>query len=173
MALKQILTPKDKRASIFYTIALLMLWQLGTTLRNLCTDVYAQLSTQNNPIFSFVVSKNTGAAFSILSSHTTVLIVLSSIAFIFLSVYMYKKVAFYEKTKIVSITLFCAGIFGNLYERITLGYVIDYIKLNFVNFAVFNTYDIMICAAVFIYTLSLIKQEIALKKGKNEENSSN
>jgi len=37
-----------------------------------------------------------------------------------------------------------AGILGNLYERIALGYVRDFFDLAFVNFPIFNISDIFI-----------------------------
>ena len=41
-----------------------------------------------------------------------------------------------------------SGIMSNCHERIVLGYVRDYIQLNFVNFPVFNVADIFITLGV-------------------------
>ena len=56
----------------------------------------------------------------------------------------------------MSITLFSSGALGNLIERIQFGYVIDYINLNFINFPVFNMFDIMICLGVFLYFIFVV-----------------
>ena len=46
------------------------------------------------------------------------------------------------------IGLLTAGIMANCHERIVLGYVRDYIHLNFINFPVFNVADVFITIGV-------------------------
>ena len=54
-----------------------------------------------------------------------------------------------------------AGIGGNLHERIALGFVRDYIQLNFVNFPVFNISDIFINLGVIaIIVIILLKKNL-------------
>ncbi len=149
-----------------------MLWQLGVTIRELCTDTFAQFSTQGSIILSFVYAKNTGGAFSLFEGHPYLLAVFAIFVLGALILYVYKKVIFDDKFRILALILFSAGILGNLYERITFGYVIDYIKLNFVNFAVFNVFDVMICASVFIFILMILYEDIILLCAKNGKNKS-
>ncbi len=148
-----------------------MLWQFGVVLSELCTDTFAQMVSSQNPFASFVYVQNTGGAFSIFKGHTNLLSLFAVAVLGGLVVYVYKKVAFNDKYKILALVLFSAGILGNMYERITLGYVIDYIKLNFVNFAIFNVFDIMICTSVLIFILMVLFEEITaicFKNGKNK-----
>ncbi len=148
-----------------------MLWQFGVVLSELCTDTFAQMVSSQNPFASFVYVQNTGGAFSIFKGHTNLLSLFAVAVLGGLVVYVYKKVAFNDKYKILALVLFSAGILGNMYERITLGYVIDYIKLNFVDFAIFNVFDIMICLSVLIFILIILFEdinEICLKNGKNK-----
>jgi len=158
---------KDKRAFIFYLVMSIMLWQLGVTLGHLCTDSYSQMLTRANPILSFIYTTNTGSAFSLFEGKVHFLSAFSICALVGILIYVYKKVAFEDKFKILALTLLSAGVFGNLYERLTLGYVVDYIKLNFVNFAVFNFFDVMICTAVFILMLHVFYEEFVAQRGKN------
>ena len=149
-----------------------MLWQLGATIRDLCVDTFAQISTQGSAILSFVYAKNTGGAFSLFEGHPYLLALFAVLVLGALVTYVYKRVIFNDKFKILALVLFSAGILGNLYERLTFGYVVDYVKLNFVNFAVFNVFDVMICISVFIFIFMVLYEDIILICNKNGKNKS-
>ena len=51
------------------------------------------------------------------------------------------------------------GGLGNLYDRIAYGYVIDFIDLQFVRFAIFNLADVAICLGAVIAAVSYILAE--------------
>ena len=114
------LKTKDKRAFIFYIIASVMLWQLGVTVRNLCIDSFAQISTANSAVMSFIYAKNTGGAFSLFEGHPYLLALFALAVLGALIIYVYKKVTFEDKYKILALVFFSSGILGNLYERFTL-----------------------------------------------------
>lgn len=156
-----IIGPKDKRAFIFYIITTLVLWRFGIVVRDLCIKPDMQFYTMNNPVFSFVYAKNTGGAFSILENMPVFLSAVGIIALLCVLIYVYKRLNFNDKFKILSSVIFSAGILGNVFERITNGYVIDFIKLNFVNFAIFNAFDIMITISVIFFAIYIIFEDIA------------
>jgi signal peptidase II len=56
-----------------------------------------------------------------------------------------------------------SGIGCNLYERLHFGYVRDFIKLNFIDFPVFNISDIFINIGVIALIFIIIKNKY-LKK---------
>ena len=56
--------------------------------------------------------------------------------------------------------MLCAGIGGNLHERIAFGFVRDYIQLSFVNFPVFNISDIMINIGVLAVVIIILRKKI-------------
>ncbi len=136
------------------------MWQFGISIRDLCIRPDIQIMTKDNPIVSFVYLKNTGGAFSLFNDYTTLLAAFGIIALLALIIYSYKKLEFDDKYKILTITSLTAGILGNLAERITEGYVIDFIKLNFVNFAVFNFFDILISTSIISLAILIIYDEI-------------
>ena len=105
--------------------------------------------------------KNPGAAFSILSNAREFLIILSVVVLTLLALYVIKNLKSIWFKEIFFISMLCAGIFGNLHERICLGYVRDFFQLKFINFPVFNISDILINIAVI--SLIII---ILLKKTK-------
>ena len=117
--------------------------------------------TIDNGIFSLNYTQNTGAAFSILQDYSFVLIALAVISLVVLFSYIIRNAGTMSYNGIFWLSALMAGIFCNLYERIMLGYVRDFINLSFVNFPIFNFSDILICTSVFaIIVLLLMKNAL-------------
>lgn len=113
------------------------------------------------------LTQNTGAAFSMFSSSTTVLSICTGIA---LAIIMIVMTLIKNKPRIydVLVPLIVAGGAGNLLDRIRQGYVIDYIETLFIRFPIFNFADILItcsCIALIIY---LIYEMIRDRKKETE-----
>ena len=161
--------PKDKKACFFFLVFSLAIWQLGETIKAICLKDNADVL--NNAVFSITYSQNTGAAWSILQGKTTLLIVISAAILAISIIYIYKEVTFKDKFPLLSISILAGGILGNMLERINLGYVIDYIKLNFIDFPIFNIFDTMICVGIGLYFLSEVYNEI--KKKNDKKNNKN
>ncbi len=152
---------KDKKAFIFYFLMSIVFWDFGNQLRKISYNSY--FDNFDNPIFSVVHINNTGSAFGMFQNHIDLLVVLGIIAVSIISLYVYKNIAFKDKIELFSLTVFMGGTLGNLFERIKFGHVIDYIKLNFINFPVFNAFDIMICLGVFLYIILVLSDFKTLK----------
>lgn len=122
------------------------------------TKVYfAQNITLIENILSITKIFNTGAAFSILEDNTLFLILFSALAAIIIIIYILKIKAL-NFVYVLSWGLILGGTLGNLIDRLLHGYVIDFIKLDFINFPIFNMSDISINIGAFIIILcSLIK----------------
>ena len=113
---------------------------------------------QSNPIFDLIFVQNTGAAFSIFEDSKLFLIIFSSIAFIWITFYTIKNIQKLSTTTVFWVSMLCAGIICNLHERIEYGYVRDYIKLNFIDFPVFNISDIFINIGVIAIVSIIIRK---------------
>lgn len=110
---------------------------------------------------------NDGAAFSILGGKQTFLIVFTGIALVVLLAYlMFKRPE--KKLEYVAWILVLGGGIGNWIDRVTNQVVVDYLDLQFMNFAVFNFADICVCVGVGLLILSLLLDEIALRKAKKQ-----
>lgn len=109
--------------------------------------------------FSIIYVKNTGAAWSLFEGKQTLLIIISIIFLVFLISFIIKE----KPDKIDNLTygLIIGGIIGNLYDRITLNYVIDFIAFNILGyeFPVFNLADSFIVIGVIILIINLIRSE--------------
>ncbi len=97
---------------------------------------------------------NNGAAYGILGGQTVLLIVVSiiMIALILLYNYFHKNKSIYYS---ISLGLILGGAFGNLIDRIFLGYVRDFIKFSFFNFT-FNLADAFLTVGVVLFLIYLI-----------------
>jgi len=102
----------------------------------------------NIGLVNLTYAENTGAAFSILQHSTVFLIILSVIAIIAGIYYGIKHIESLQKKEIICLSLFLAGISGNLCERLYFGFVRDYFNLAFVNFPIFNISDVFINVSV-------------------------
>ncbi|MDD3014099.1 MAG: signal peptidase II [Candidatus Gastranaerophilales bacterium] len=113
---------------------------------------------------------NTGAAFSLFENGTKLLIFFSIVVSIALIIYILKKNNKLEPPLLIAWGLILGGTIGNLADRILLGYVIDFIRLDFINFPIFNIADISINLGAFLIVLySFIKYRKTNLVIKNEQ----
>lgn len=109
---------------------------------------------------------NTGAAFSLFTSQSFLLIIISIIVLAILCTYIVKD----KNIKIHEYIIYgvlMGGISGNLIDRIVHGAVIDYLDFNIFGYAfpIFNLADICIVISMFLIVIEIIKGD------KNEVSS--
>ena len=106
------------------------------------------------PFFNLVLAHNTGAAFSFLAGaggwqrwFFTIVTIAISIAIV---VMMKRHAA--QKLFVVALSLVLGGALGNLYDRVTLGYVVDFIQVHAAGsyFPAFNVADSAITVGVVL-----------------------
>lgn len=106
--------------------------------------------TFSSPIFKLHYLENTGAAFNIFKDAREVLIIFASSVITLIFVYVHNHLQNLSANALFWIAMLCAGTFGNLHERITIGCVRDFFELTCINFPVFNISDIMINVSVIV-----------------------
>ncbi|MEG0995038.1 MAG: signal peptidase II [Bacilli bacterium] len=108
--------------------------------------------------FKIIYVENKGAAFGILDGNTTILAIISVIAFIFLTKYL-KRETNISKIATCSYILLIGGLMGNLLDRIVHHAVIDYLSFNFwsISFPIFNLADIGIVSGLLLLIMELMK----------------
>ncbi len=100
--------------------------------------------------------ENTGAAFSLLRGHTELIAVVTAVA---ICVMLYLILFGKDRGKLlcVSLSLICAGGIGNLYDRLARGFVVDYVDVRLIHFAVFNFADVLVvCGAILLGVSALV-----------------
>lgn len=116
----------------------------------------SNFNNKNFALFSIDYIKNTGAAFSMLNTHTTLLIVVSAIILAVIVFYIAKNIRNFNKSDVFYTAMLCAGIICNMSERIIDGFVTDYIRLNFITFPIFNVSDLFISAGAFMLICNIL-----------------
>ena len=104
-------------------------------------------------------ASNNGAAFSLLSGHNIILIVLT----IIISLLIYHIMYSFKDNMLndISFGLLFGGILGNLLDRVFVGYVRDFISFKFGNyyFPTFNIADMAIVIGIILLIISTILEE--------------
>lgn len=99
--------------------------------------------------------QNTGAAFSILRSHTWLLTAISLAVSVALAVAIWRRV-FTHPVGLAALSVVLGGAVGNLIDRALFGYVTDMFMTTFISFPVFNVADICVVLggiATVVYVL--------------------
>ncbi len=142
--------------SFLIIVALVILDHATKTIAMLCLkDTSLKSVDLIRDVLSFTYHENRGAAFGMLSNNRWVFMTVSIISIIAILVYLifYKENSY---TVLVSLALIAGGGIGNMVDRITLGYVIDFIYFEIIDFPVFNVADICVTCGAALLIIYLI-----------------
>ena len=112
--------------------------------------------------------KNYGAAFGIMQNQRVFFIVITTIVLFVMSIYMIQKRNKLTTIAKVATGFLLGGALGNLIDRVKLGYVIDFIKVDLgklYDFPVFNVADIFIVIGTGLMILIIIYDSHEKKSG--------
>lgn len=127
-------------------------------------------------VFSIVSVRNTGGAWSMFGDNPVMMNVIKGFTFVFIAAVA--AALFYpDKRKnmffVVTLGLLGSGALGNLVDRMSLGYVRDFLSFDLINFPVFNVADMALVTGVFMLVAYIIwvfvKSEIKERKQKNDK----
>lgn len=129
---------------------------------------------ENEPItlikrlINLTYTENRGAAFGMLDDHRWIFMSVSIVAIIGMMVYLF---GFSKEgwTFQIGLSLIVSGGIGNMIDRIALGYVVDMLEFDFMEFAIFNVADSFVCIGAGLVILMLIIELIKESK-KNDKN---
>ncbi len=145
---------KYKRLNYLFLSAIIILFdQLTKTLITIDNNF---LINKKLIFFNIDYVKNYGAAFNLFSGSRIFLSFVSIIISIFLIYFISNKKSL-NNIELLGYSFILAGSIGNGFDRITKGYVIDFINLNFINFPVFNIADVSINIGLIVILYEFIK----------------
>lgn len=103
--------------------------------------------------FEFRYVRNYGAAFGILQQKRIFFIIITSVVILFIIYFLYKNFSSLSWLTKFSVSLLLGGAIGNFIDRIRLGYVVDFIRVNLFksyDFPVFNIADMFIVVGTIL-----------------------
>tara|TARA_B100000886_G_scaffold159564_1_gene108765 strand:- start:41 stop:493 length:453 start_codon:yes stop_codon:yes gene_type:complete len=110
-------------------------------------------------LLDFVYVPNYGVAFNILNNESLNLGFIFSLLVFFICLYLVWLIFVNQEkpnnTQLISLSLILAGGLGNLFDRVFLGYVVDFIAITF-NPYVFNFADIYITIGIMLYLINYL-----------------
>ena len=115
-------------------------------------------------LLSWAYAENRGMAFGMAEGRGLALIILTTLIMAGLLVYL---LGHPEDPSLMrtGLWLVTGGGLGNLYDRIFYGFVVDFIRLDFIDFPVFNVADIAVCTGVGLVILAVFMDEWRKKHG--------
>ena len=143
---------EQKKYNIIIAVLLLLVVALDQVSKFLLTDKNFVIIKN---FISVLYKQNTGAAWSILEGQV---ILLCIITFVFLVMLVVFDHYFKEKNTLYSIAygLVLGGALGNLFDRMVYGFVRDFIKLDFIEFPIFNIADSALTIGVICFLIFFI-----------------
>ena len=137
-------------------------WMLLAVAADRVTKVLAKRRVLRGTLIPGVVSfrsaRNSGMAFSMLSGHFWLLTVFTALLIAGILAYLISRPGESPLLR-AGLWLIAGGGLGNLYDRVTMGSVIDFIELDFVRFAIFNVADVCICVGAALVLLGAWRNE--------------
>lgn len=113
-------------------------------------------------------TENTGVAFSMFSDNRWILVGITAVMIVaVLAFFLSGKVT--DKLELFSLSLILAGGVGNLIDRISLGYVIDFIDVRLIHFAIFNVADMCITVGAVLLCLAVLIDDKRQKEDKKKK----
>lgn len=113
--------------------------------------------------------RNTGAAFGSFSDNTVLLSVVTG-AVLLAGIILIAMKKIKSKFCLVCAVMIISGGLGNLIDRVLKGYVVDFIDLQFMDFAVFNFADIFVTVGAFALMFYVIADIFRDRKKSGEKN---
>lgn len=151
------LSKRSFKKTILYTLLMAVLIILDQLTKSIVLKYLAvgKVVTPIPHVVQFRYVENTGAAFSILSGKTVLLVIITILILLFaFGLLFFERIP--NSYNQVAVVLMAAGGIGNLIDRIHRHYVVDFIEFIFTNFAVFNFADCCVTIGAAILVVSTL-----------------
>ena len=151
------LSARKRNAIIF--VVVVALWLLLDQATKIHFNAYQLGELVGGPfagIFQFRLVHNVGAAWGMFGGAVIPLAVMSILVCLALSAYLFALSPRSCAMTALGVSLVVAGGIGNAIDRLSLGYVVDFIEPVFIDFPVFNIADIGVTCGFVIFFLGMI-----------------
>lgn len=145
------------------TIVFHILLIMGLLFLDQFTKYLTVTHLQNSPVvliedvFSLRYVENRGIGFGFFQGKVPMILALNVVVLLCIVAFL-MKLPISKRITPVRITLLftISGALGNIIDRIRLGYVVDMLSFDFINFPVFNVADIYVTVSIFVFALMYI-----------------
>jgi signal peptidase II len=127
-------------------------------------------------VLHFHYAENTGASFGMFPGLKWVFLVVSILFVVGVFIFVLIKRKNIDTFALVTLGLICGGALGNAIDRIRVGYVIDFVYVKLINFAIFNVADSCIVVGgilLGVYVIFIYKEPHEKDMPKMEEGNEN
>ncbi len=143
----------------YITYVVIILFGIGTDqLTKLLSEIFLT-RVPTVPLWEGVLHltyvENTGAAFGMLKDSRWVFLVVSFFMLAVLIPYLFGGLC-EGKLSSVAVSMVISGGIGNMIDRLSKGYVVDFIDVRLIHFAVFNVADSFVCVGAGLLILALL-----------------
>ena len=154
MALENTLLLRAKKYK-FELLAFILIFAIDRFTKTLALKyLLPKASVSVFPFFSLTYVENTGSAFGLFQNANWLLLGISFLV-LFLMIRWYIDIFKLGTLARYGYFLIFAGALGNIYDRIMLRYVVDFLDFHF--WPVFNIADSAICVGAFLIGLGILK----------------
>ena len=125
-------------------------------------------------VFQLRYLENRGAAFGMMQN-MQYLFIAGAIIIVVIFAFLYGRIPFQKKYLPLRICgiLICAGAVGNMIDRVSQGYVVDFLYFNLINFPIFNVADCYVTVGAFLLVVLIFfyyrEEEMACFSLKNKK----
>ena len=151
---------KDNRVSkIIYIVIFVLAVALDQITKNLAVTMLDPGEPKNiiKDVFQFVYTENMGAAFGFMQGRQVLFYIITAVVIAVIVYFMIKMPAdsYYLGIGVV-LSFILAGAVGNLIDRVTHKYVVDFIYFKPIDFPVFNVADIYVTLGCIAFAILVI-----------------
>ena len=121
-------------------------------------------------VLNLTYVENRGAAFGMMADSPWVFNSISTVAVIVMLAYLFLGHSG-SRLEGIGMSMLVSGGIGNMIDRISLHYVIDFIDFRLINFAVFNGADSFVCVGAGLLILALVLEMVKESREKKAAGS--
>lgn len=118
-------------------------------------------------VLSWMYLQNSGAAWSILEGQMWFFYLITLVV-VGVIIYYLQKHGKNSRLLSIALAFILAGAVGNFIDRLRIEYVVDMIRLEFIDFPIFNVADMSLCIGVALMLLYVVLDETG-KKRKSQQ----
>ena len=160
----------DKKSGLVWLWLSVLVFVIDQWTKNIAsTSLELYVPNKITDFFNLTLMHNKGVAFSLLADQSGwqryFLSIVAILIIIWLLYWLFKN-RYSQKLQNVALVLVIGGALGNVYDRIVLGYVVDFIELHYSGYywPAFNVADSAICVGALLLIIDAFKNKEGAKE---------